>query len=74
MERAEDLKFLIRAKYGSVREFSRVVGMAENTVNNHLKDGNWDRNQMVKIIRALSISRSEIYFYFFENALAKVGT
>ena len=74
MEKAEDLKFLIRARYGSVREFSKAVGMAENTVNNHLRDGNWDRNQMVKVIRALGIPRGQIYFYFFESELAKVGT
>ena len=74
MTNAENLKFLIRAKYGSVRRFAEVVELSENTVNNHLKDGNWDRNQMIRIIKALQIPKTAIYLYFFEDELAKTRT
>lgn len=71
---ATDLKFLIRAHYGTVKKFAQVVGMSENTVNNHLKDGNWDRNQMVKVIKALKIPPKFIYVYFFESELTRTQT
>ena len=74
MNAAEDLKFLIRAKYGSVRKFAEVIGLSENTVNNHLKDGNWDRDQMIRVIRALNIPPRMIYVYFFESELTKSQT
>lgn len=67
----EDLKYLIIAKYGTIRKFAKVVEMSEGTIQNHLKDGNWDRNQMVRIIKALSIPQRMIYLYFFEATLAK---
>lgn len=74
MNVTEDLKFLIRAKYGSVRKFAEVVEMSENTVNNHLKDGNWDRDQMIRVIKALNIPSRMIYVYFFESELTKSQT
>ena len=74
MENADNLKFLIRAKYGSIKKFAEVIEVSENTVNNHLKDGNWDRNQMIRVIRALQIPESMVYLYFFEDELAKTRT
>lgn len=71
MEEAKDLNFLIKARYGSVRKFAEVVDMSENTVYAHLKDGNWDRNQMIRVIKALKIPTSCIYVYFFESELAR---
>lgn len=71
MDKAEDLRFLIRARYGSIRKFAEVIEVSEGTVQNHLKDGNWDRNQMIRVIKALQIPRSMIYLYFFEEELAK---
>jgi transcriptional antiterminator len=74
MENADNLKFLIRAKYGSIKKFAEAIEVSENTVNNHLKDGNWDRNQMIRVIRALQIPKSMVYLYFFEDELAKTRT
>lgn len=74
MENADNLKFLIRAKYGSIKKFAEVIKVSENTVNNHLKDGNWDRNQMIRVIQALQIPKSMVYLYFFEDGLAKTRT
>lgn len=74
MDKAEDLRFLIRARYGSIRKFAEVIEVSEGTVQNHLKDGNWDRNQMIRVIKALQIPRSMIYLYFFEEELAKTRT
>lgn len=71
MDKAEDLRFLIRARYGSIRKFAEIIEVSEGTVQNHLKDGNWDRNQMIRVIKALQIPRSMIYLYFFEEELAK---
>lgn len=71
MNTAENLKSLIRLKFGTIRKFASVIGLSENTVNNHLKDGNWDRNQMIAIIRACKIPSKMIYLYFFEDELAK---
>lgn len=74
MDNKENLKFLIKAKYGSIRAFAEVISVSENTVNNHLKDGNWDVNQIVRIIQALKIPKSMVYLYFFEDKLAKTRT
>lgn len=71
MSEATDLKFLIRAKYGTIRKFAEVIGLSENTVQNHLKDGNWDMKQAIKVIDALSIPQRMIYIYFFEPMLSK---
>lgn len=71
MNTAEDLKSLIRLQFGTIRKFASVIGLSENTVNNHLKDGNWDRNQMISIIRTCKIPSKMIYLYFFEDELAK---
>lgn len=68
---AEDLKGLIKARYGTIRAFAKVVGLSENTVQTHLKDGNWDLNQAVRIIKALHIPKNFAYMYFFEPLLAK---
>lgn len=68
---AKDLRSLIRLQYGTVRAFAPVVGLSENTINTHLKDGNWDRNQMVSIIKACKIPNKFIYVYFFEDELTK---
>lgn len=74
MDQPENLKFLIKAKYGSIKRFAEVIDVSENTVNNHLRDGNWDRNQMLRVINALQIPKSMVYLYFFEDALAKTRT
>ena len=66
---AKNLKFLIKAKCGTIRKFAKEVGLSENTVQNHLKDGNWDVNQMIRIIKALEIPPKFVYVYFFEPIL-----
>ena len=71
MLESTDLKFLIKAKYGSIKKLSEIVGISENTINTHLRDGNWDMNQAVKIIRALSIPKTAVYLYFFEPMLSR---
>lgn len=71
MNEATDLKFLIRAKYGTIRKFAEVVGLSENTVQNHLKDGNWDMKQAIRVIEALSIPPKMIFVYFFEPILSR---
>lgn len=71
MDNAENLEYLIKARYGSIPKFSKAVDISENTIRAHLKDGNWDRDQMVVIIRALKIPNRFIYLYFFESELAK---
>lgn len=71
MDNAENLEYLIKARYGSIPKFSKVVDISENTIRTHLKDGNWGRDQMVTIIRALNIPNKSIYLYFFEAELAK---
>ena len=71
MSESTDLKFLIKAKYGSIKKLSDVVGISENTINTHLRDGNWDMKQAVKITRALSIPKTAIYLYFFEPLLSR---
>jgi hypothetical protein len=71
MDKAENLKFLIKAKYGSIKKLSEVTGISENTINTHLRDGNWDFNQACKVINALNIPDSMTHFYFFEPMLAK---
>lgn len=68
---AKNLKFLIKAKCGTIRKFAKEVGLSENTVQNHLKDGNWDMNQMIRIIKALEIPPKFVYVYFFEPMLEK---
>lgn len=72
MNEATDLKFLIKAKYGSVRKFSEVVEISENTINTHLRDGNWDMRQAVKILKALNIPEKFVYVYFFEPMLTQL--
>lgn len=74
MENGHELKFLIKAKYGSNKKFAEKIGVSENTVNAHLKDGKWDMYQAVKIAKALDISPNLTYVYFFEPALAKVAS
>ena len=71
MDKAEDLRFLIKAKYGSVRRLSEVAGISENTINTHLRDGNWDMVQACKLVKALDIPNSYTHVYFFEPVLAK---
>ena len=71
MDKAEDLRFLIKAKYGSIRKLSEVTGISENTINTHLRDGNWDMTQACKIIRALEIPDRYTHVYFFEPVLTK---
>ena len=71
MLESTDLKFLIKAKYGSIKKLSEIVGISENTINTHLRDGNWDMNQAIKIIRALSIPKTAVYLYFFEPMLSR---
>lgn len=71
MDKAEDLRFLIKAKYGSIRKFSEVTGISENTINTHLRDGNWDMIQACKVVKALEIPKSYTHLYFFEPVLAK---
>lgn len=66
-----DLKFLIKAKYGTIRKFAEVVGLSENTIQNHLKDGNWDMKQAIKVIEALSIPPKMTFVYFFEPILSR---
>ena len=65
MNKAENLRFLIKAKYGSIKRFSEVTGISENTINTHLRDGNWDMTQAGKVIKALEISKSYAHLYFF---------
>lgn len=69
---AEDLKSLIKTRFGSVRKLSETVKISENTINTHLRDGNWDVNQACKLIKALNIPKSMVYLYFFEKKLAEV--
>ena len=71
MGTAEDLKFLIKAKYGSIREVSEITGISENTINTHLRDGNWDMVQACKMVKALDIPAKYTHVYFFEPMLAK---
>lgn len=68
---AKDLKSLIKLQYGTIRAFAPIVGLSENTINTHLKDGNWDRNQMISIIKACKIPSRFIYLYFFEDELTR---
>ena len=68
---ATNLKCLIKAKCGTIRQFAKEVGLTENTVQNHLKDGNWDMNQMIRIIKALNMPERFVYIYFFEPMLEK---
>ena len=65
MNKAEDLRYLIKAKYGSIKKFSEATGISENTINTHLRDGNWDMTQAHKVIKALDISKSYAHLYFF---------
>lgn len=71
MFESADLKFLIKAKYGSIKKLSDEVGISENTINTHLRDGNWDMRQAVKIVRALNIPSKFVYVYFFEPMLSR---
>lgn len=71
MNEVTDLKFLIRAKYGSIRKFSEVIGLSENTIQTHIKDGNWDMRQAIKIVKALDMPPEFVYVYFFEPMLSK---
>ena len=71
MGTAEDLKFLIKAKYGSIRKVSEITGISENTINTHLRDGNWDMVQACKMVKALDIPTKYAHVYFFEPMLAK---
>ncbi len=71
MNEVTDLKFLIRAKYGSIRKFSEVIGLSENTIQTHIKDGNWDMRQAIKIVKALNMPPKFVYVYFFEPMLSK---
>lgn len=71
MDGKEDLKWLIKRKFGSIKAFAEEVGLSENTVHAHLKDGNWDVKQIVKIVYTLKIPQKMIFVYFFESELAQ---
>lgn len=71
MDGKEDLKWLIKRKFGSIKAFAKAIGLSENTVHAHLKDGNWDVKQIVKIVYTLKIPQKMIVVYFFETELAQ---
>ena len=71
MDTADNLKFLIKAKLGSIRKLSEITGISENTINTHLRDGNWDLQQACKVVEALKIPASCTHVYFFEPMLTK---
>lgn len=73
MDGREDLKWLIKRKFGSIKAFAESMGLSENTVHTHLKDGNWDVKQIVKIVVLLGIPKKMIYVYFFETELALIA-
>lgn len=73
MDGREDLKWLIKRKFGSIKAFAEQMGLSENTVHAHLKDGNWDVKQIAKIVVLLGIPQKMIYVYFFETELALIA-
>ena len=74
MDKAEDLRFLIKAKYGSIRKLSEITGISENTINTHLRDGNWDMIPACNVIRALDIPERYNHVYIFEPVLTKIAS
>ena len=67
----EDLKFLIKAKYGSIAKCAEVTGLSVDTINRRLKDGDWRMSEADILIKALDIPQKMIFVYFFEPLLEK---
>ena len=67
----DDLKFLIKARYGSVAKCSEATGISTDTINRRLKDHDWRMSEADTLIKALNIPKSSIYLYFFEPMFEK---
>ena len=65
----EELKFLIKAKYGSIAKLAEKTGLSVDTINRRLRDGDWRLSEVDALIEALDIPPRMIYVYFFENRL-----
>lgn len=65
MNKAEDLRFLIKAKYGSIKKLSEIIGISEKTIDTHIKDGNWNLEQACKLLTALKIPKKYAHIYLF---------
>lgn len=65
----EDLKFLIKAKFGSIAKASEVTGISVDTINRRLKDHDWRMTEADALIKALNIPPKLVYVYFFEPLL-----
>lgn len=67
----EDLRFLIKAKYGSVARCAEITGISVDTINRRLKDKDWRLSEVTALMKALNIPPKMIYLYFFEPLLEK---
>lgn len=67
----DDLKFLIKAKFGSIAKCSEITGISTDTINRRLKDKNWKMSEADILIKALNIPPTMIYVYFFEPMIEK---
>lgn len=65
----EELRFLIKAKFGSIAKISEVTGISVDTINRRLKDGDWRLTECDLLIEALKIPDSMVFVYFFEKRL-----
>lgn len=66
----EELKFLMKAKCGSIAKVAEITGLSVDTINRRLKDGDWRLTECDLLIKALDIAPSFVYLIFFEQRLA----
>ena len=69
----QKLKARILEMYGTQDKFAEKIGISKATLSRHLGGtrSEWKGKHIIKAIRALNISDSEIDMYFFTPAVAK---
>ena len=69
----EKLKARILEKFGSQKAFAKNIGISNATLSRYLNGSRseWKGKYIIRAIRALDISDSEVDAYFFTLAVAK---
>lgn len=67
----DDLKFLIKAKFGSIAKCAEATGISVDTINRRLKDHDWRMSEADALAKALNIPPKMLYVYFFEPLIEK---